>query len=70
MTGKGGGGGNGMAEERGGGAFAARWPAEAARLAARGLYDPAAERDSCGVGFVAAIDGVARREVSRPGSRR
>ena len=67
MTGKGGGGGNGMAEERGGGAFAARWPAEAARLAARGLYDPAAERDSCGVGFVAAIDGVARREVVEAG---
>ena len=28
-----------------------------------GLYDPADERDSCGVGFIAAIDGAPRREV-------
>ncbi|MEL6978139.1 MAG: glutamate synthase large subunit [Pseudomonadota bacterium] len=32
-----------------------------------GLYDPADERDSCGVGFVAAIDGKPRREVVEKG---
>jgi glutamate synthase (NADPH/NADH) large chain len=35
----------------------------AAELAAHGLYDPAEERDACGVGFIAAIDGSPRREV-------
>ena len=34
---------------------------------AQGLYDPADERDGCGVGFVAAIDGKARREVVEAG---
>jgi len=28
-----------------------------------GLYDPANEKDSCGVGFVAHIKGVASREI-------
>ena len=32
-----------------------------------GLYDPADERDSCGVGFVAAIDGAPRRSVVEKG---
>jgi len=36
---------------------------ERARLAESGLYDPASEHDNCGVGFVAAIDGVPRRDV-------
>ncbi len=34
---------------------------------AQGLYDPANERDNCGVGFVAAIDGKARRDVVEAG---
>ncbi|MEO0717843.1 MAG: glutamate synthase large subunit, partial [Pseudomonadota bacterium] len=32
-----------------------------------GMYDPADERSSCGVGFVAAIDGQPRREVVAKG---
>lgn len=36
---------------------------EAARLASEGLYYPEEERDACGVGLVAAIDGKPRREV-------
>ena len=36
---------------------------KAAELAERGLYDPASERDACGVGCVVAIDGRPRREV-------
>jgi glutamate synthase (NADPH/NADH) large chain len=43
--------------------FADRWRAEADRLAREGLYDPADERDACGVGMVVAIDGKQRREV-------
>ncbi|MBM3541945.1 MAG: glutamate synthase large subunit, partial [Alphaproteobacteria bacterium] len=43
--------------------FAAEWRANAARLSARGLYDPAHERDACGVGLIAAIDGKPRRAV-------
>ncbi len=43
--------------------FVAEWRANAERLAARGLYDPADEHDSCGVGLVAAIDGRPRRQV-------
>ncbi len=34
-----------------------------ARLRAAHAYDPAEERDACGVGFVASVDGSARREV-------
>ncbi|HJU19545.1 MAG TPA: glutamate synthase large subunit [Stellaceae bacterium] len=37
--------------------------ANAAHLAAAGLYDPGEEHDACGVGFIAAIDGRPRREV-------
>jgi len=33
----------------------------------QGLYDPADERDGCGVGFVAAMDGKPRREVVEAG---
>eukprot|EP00884_Botryococcus_braunii_P011130 jgi/Botrbrau1/20017/Bobra.200_1s0023.1 len=29
----------------------------------RGLYDPGLEKDSCGVGFIAELDGVPKREV-------
>jgi glutamate synthase (NADPH/NADH) large chain len=41
--------------------------AEAARLAEAGMYLPETERDACGVGFVAAIDGHPRREVVEMG---
>ena len=43
------------------------WTAEAARLSAEGLYDPADEHGSCGVGMVVAIDGKPRREVVEAG---
>jgi glutamate synthase (NADPH/NADH) large chain len=49
--------------------FVETWAAEAARLAREGLYDPAHEHDSCGVGFIAAIDGTPRREVVEAGIR-
>jgi len=45
----------------------AAWRENARRLAERGLYDPAAERDACGVGLVAAIDGKPRRAVVQAG---
>ena len=37
--------------------------ANRAHLGTHGLYDPEQERDACGVGFVAAIDGSPRRDV-------
>ena len=45
-----------------------RWTPESfragqARLAASGLYSPDSERDACGTGLIAAIDGAPRREV-------
>ncbi len=43
--------------------FCQQWVRNAEHLAREGLYDPAYEHDSCGVGFVAAIDGAPRREV-------
>src|SRR5713226_8551508 len=43
--------------------FVEEYRANAAHLAAEGLYDPAEEHDACGVGFVAAIDGKPRRAV-------
>src|ERR687897_935600 len=43
--------------------FVQRWQSETARLSTEGLYDPADERDACGVGLVVAIDGKPRREV-------
>ncbi|MEO1090005.1 MAG: glutamate synthase large subunit [Pseudomonadota bacterium] len=43
--------------------WARAYRAKAERLATEGLYDPADERDACGVGLVAAIDGTPRRDV-------
>ena len=40
---------------------------EHARLAKEGLYDPADERDACGVGLVASIDGAPSRRVVEAG---
>jgi len=45
--------------------FVADWNANVARLA--GTYDPSQEHDACGVGMVAALDGVARRDVVQAG---
>ena len=45
----------------------ALWRRNAERLAREGLYDPALEHESCGVGLVAAIDGVPRRDVVEAG---
>jgi len=47
--------------------FADDFRRNAAHLAAHGLYDPAEEHDACGVGFVATLDGKARREVVQAG---
>jgi len=47
--------------------FAEDFRRNAAHLAAAGLYDPAEEHDSCGVGFVATLDGKPRREVVQAG---
>ena len=47
--------------------WAEQWQREAARLEREGLYDPAHEHDACGVGFVAAVDGRARRSVVEAG---
>ncbi|MGA3304581.1 MAG: glutamate synthase large subunit [Stellaceae bacterium] len=47
--------------------FAKTFRANAAILSAGGLYDPAEEHDSCGVGFVASLDGKPRREVVEAG---
>src|SRR5438093_10314199 len=46
-----------------GGEFVENWQRESVRLAREGPYDPAEERDSCGVGLVVAVDGKPRREV-------
>ena len=45
----------------------AQWQLEAARLAAEGLYYPGEEHEACGVGLVASIDGLPRREVVEAG---
>ena len=45
--------------------FLSAWAANAARL--EHTYDPAMEHDNCGVGMVAALDGVARRDVVQAG---
>ena len=39
------------------------WARNAAHLQEHGLYDPSFEHDSCGVGLIAAIDGMPRRTV-------
>ncbi len=44
-----------------------RWQEAAQHLARHGLYDPAHEHESCGVGLIAAIDGKPRREVVTAG---
>ena len=43
--------------------FVAHWQRESERLEAAHVYNPADEHASCGVGFVASIDGSARRDV-------
>jgi len=43
--------------------FRRDYEANAAKLQAAGLYDPAEEHDACGVGLIAAIDGRPRRAV-------
>ncbi len=52
-----------MTEHESGAEFVARWHDQARRLAELGMYDPADERDACGVGCVVAIDGQPRRDV-------
>ncbi len=46
-----------------GAAHVKAWADNAAFLSSHGLYDPADEHAACGVGFVASIDGLPRREV-------
>ncbi len=43
--------------------FVDQWRRNAAKLEAAGLYNPADEHESCGVGFVASIDGKPSRRV-------
>lgn len=43
--------------------FVTTWQSEAARLADVGMYDPADEHASCGVGMIAAINGKPTRRV-------
>ncbi len=43
--------------------FVSLWRRNADKLQAAGLYDPQTEHGSCGVGFVAAVDGVPSRRV-------
>ena len=47
--------------------FVREYAENAARLERSGAYDPAEEHDSCGVGFVAALDGKPRRAVVEAG---
>jgi len=51
----------------GGDRFAAQWRAEAARLAAEGMYRPEDEHDACGVGLIASLDGQPHRHVVEAG---
>ncbi len=48
-------------------AFIRGWRKNAAHLSENGLYDPRFERDACGVGLVASIDGKPRRRVVEAG---
>ncbi len=41
----------------------ARYQRERAKLESTGLYSASDERDACGIGLVAAIDGEPRRDV-------
>ena len=47
--------------------FIESWQRDAKRLAETGMYDPAEEHSSCGVGMIAAIDGVPSRRVVEAG---
>jgi glutamate synthase (NADPH/NADH) large chain len=47
--------------------FVADWQANASKLEAAGLYNPADEHANCGVGLVTAIDGKPRRQVVEAG---
>ncbi|WP_029010654.1 glutamate synthase large subunit [Azospirillum halopraeferens] len=47
--------------------FVAEYRANVERLTAANAYDPTDERDNCGVGFIAAIDGKPRRSVVEKG---
>ena len=47
--------------------FVENWRKQAVRLSRSGLYDPAHEREACGVGLIAAIDGRPRRSVVEAG---
>jgi glutamate synthase (NADPH/NADH) large chain len=47
--------------------FVADWQANAAKLEAAGIYNPADEHANCGVGLVTAIDGKPRRQVVEAG---
>ncbi|MGQ9366608.1 glutamate synthase large subunit [Azospirillum sp. ST 5-10] len=47
--------------------FVAAYRANVERLTTANAYDPADERDNCGVGFIAAIDGKPRRSVVEKG---
>ena len=47
--------------------FVKSWTENAAHLQENGLYDPAEEKDNCGVGLVAAIDGKPSRAVVAAG---
>lgn len=51
--------------ENGAARFVKEYEANVERL--KGLYDPAQEHDSCGVGLVAALDGKPSREVVKAG---
>jgi glutamate synthase (NADPH/NADH) large chain len=48
-------------------AWVESWRKNAAYLSEHGMYNPADEHDSCGVGFVASIDGEPRRSVVEAG---
>ncbi|MCW9036121.1 MAG: hypothetical protein OQJ97_18010, partial [Rhodospirillales bacterium] len=45
----------------------ARQEANIKHLSENGLYDPAHESDACGVGMIAAVDGVPTRAVVEAG---
>ena len=47
--------------------FVTTWQSEAKRLERDGMYDPADEHASCGVGMIAAIDGKPTRRVVEAG---
>ena len=47
--------------------MSASWNSRAKALADKGLYSPADEHDACGVGLIAAIDGVPSRAIVEKG---